>query len=139
MYRSLILLSSSVGALAAAPYSTWMADSVIARGEASATGVSYETGVIQKSFEVSRIADFSHSELYSRHFQMVYNKTSTAKYLNYITTQTNKMVSSSGVVSGFDLTYYSLVGLSSMSLLCFLINISEIGPDPSRRSFDIRL
>ncbi|KAG8682915.1 hypothetical protein FRC09_016436, partial [Ceratobasidium sp. 395] len=90
MYRSLFLLSSSVGALAAGPYSTWMADSVIARGDASGTGVSYETGVIQKSFE------------------MVYNKTATAKYLNYITTQTNKMVSSSGVVSGFDLGYYSL-------------------------------
>ncbi|KAG8793050.1 hypothetical protein FRC12_004052 [Ceratobasidium sp. 428] len=90
MYRSLFILSSSVGALAAGPYSTWMADSVITRGDASGTGVSYETGVIQKSFE------------------MVYNKTATAKYFNYITTQTNKMVSSSGVVSGFDLGYYSL-------------------------------
>ncbi|QRW12932.1 cell wall glycoside hydrolase YteR [Ceratobasidium sp. AG-Ba] len=79
MHRSVILLPYSIGCLAASPYSTWMADSVISRAEASATGVSYETGVIQKSFE------------------MVYNKTGAAKYLNYITTQTNKMVSSSGV------------------------------------------
>lgn len=50
---SLLLLVAPIGALAATPYSTWMADSVIARAEASAAGVSYETGVIQKSFEAS--------------------------------------------------------------------------------------
>lgn len=50
--RSLLILVSPIGALAAAPYSTWMADSVIARGDGSATAVSYETGVVQKSFEV---------------------------------------------------------------------------------------
>lgn len=53
MHRSLLLLISPLGVLAATPYSTWMADSVIARGNASAAAVSYETGVIQKSFEAS--------------------------------------------------------------------------------------
>ena len=52
MRRSVILFASPLGALAATPYSTWMADSVISRGDASGSGVSYETGVIQKSFEV---------------------------------------------------------------------------------------
>ncbi|KAJ1306017.1 hypothetical protein OPQ81_010731 [Rhizoctonia solani] len=90
MRRSSLLFLSPLGALAATPYSTWMADSVISRGDASGSGVSYETGVIQKSFE------------------MVYNKTGTAKYLNYITTQTNKMISSSGGISSYSFSLYSL-------------------------------
>lgn len=90
MRRSILFLISPIGALAATPYSTWMADSVIARGNASAAAVSYETGVIQKSFE------------------MIYNKTGTTKYVDYITTQTNKMVSSSGTISSYSFTLYSL-------------------------------
>jgi hypothetical protein len=53
MRRSILFFASPLGALAATPYSTWMADSVISRAEAAGSGVSYETGVIQKSFEVS--------------------------------------------------------------------------------------
>jgi hypothetical protein len=52
MRRSILFFVSPLGVLAATPYSTWMADSVIARGDASGSGVSYETGVIQKSLEV---------------------------------------------------------------------------------------
>ncbi|KAF8756425.1 Glycosyl hydrolase [Rhizoctonia solani] len=90
MRRSILFFASPLGALAATPYSTWMADSVISRGEAAGSGVSYETGVIQKSFE------------------MIHNKTGTAKYLNYIATQTNKMISSSGGISNYNFPLYSL-------------------------------
>ncbi|KAB5593453.1 Cell wall glycosyl hydrolase [Ceratobasidium theobromae] len=67
-----------------------MADSVIARGDASTPVAHYETGVVQKSFE------------------MIYNRTSTAKYLDYITAQTNQMVSATGNVTRYNFTYFSL-------------------------------
>ncbi|KAG8959530.1 hypothetical protein FRC03_007871 [Tulasnella sp. 419] len=73
-----------------------MADSVIARGEGQGRDssgkafITYEHGVFQRSLE------------------MLYNKTSNATYYNYIKTGLDRIVTSSGGLNDYSLTYYTL-------------------------------
>lgn len=77
-------------------YSTWMADSVIARKTPlgkDASGnifVTYEHGVFERALE------------------MVYNKTRNATYYNYLKTGIDNIVGSTGTILDYSLEYYTL-------------------------------
>jgi hypothetical protein len=95
-------------ACAARPYSSWMADSVIARKEArglNSTGsplLTYEHGVFQRALE------------------MLYNKTSNATYLNYIQEGLDNVVNSDGSLNTYSVPYSSLDPLRVGENLLFL-------------------
>jgi len=82
--------------LAARPYSSWMADSVISRQEGRGVDssgnafITYEHGVFQRSLE------------------SLYNKTSNATYLSYMQQGIDKVVTSTGSLNDYSLTYYTL-------------------------------
>ena len=93
-----LLLISNLGAVSAAiRYSTWLADSVIARGQGHGLSgttpvLTYEHGVFQHALE------------------MLYARTGNVTYYNYIKSGLDNIVDSSGnFKSGlYSLTYYSL-------------------------------
>lgn len=94
LFGALVLPLCSV--FGAQPYSTWMADSAIARKtllgkDASGNSfVTYEHGVFERALE------------------MVYNKTRNATYYNYLKAGIDNVVGPTGTILDYSLEYYTL-------------------------------
>ena len=94
---------SSPHARATKPISEQVASSAMVRGQANSATISYEYGTFQRA-------------LYA-----LYTKTGNATYYNYIQSATDKIVSSSGAISGgYVLSDYSLDSVKIGESLVYL-------------------
>lgn len=89
-----VLLFSLVSG--AQQYSTWMADSVIARGTP-----------LGKDTSGNILVTYEHA-VFERALEMVYNKTGNITYYNYLKTGIDNVVGSTGTILDYDLEYYTL-------------------------------
>ncbi|KAG8936955.1 hypothetical protein FRC03_000262 [Tulasnella sp. 419] len=107
---SAITLSAclAISADAAKPYSSWMADSVIARGEAQGKDsngnpfITYEHGIFQRALE------------------MLYNKTGSATYYDYMKHSLDNVIDNSGNLLDYNLTFYTLDDIRLGESIIFL-------------------
>ncbi|KAL7275922.1 hypothetical protein RUND412_001114 [Rhizina undulata] len=96
IFLSAACVAFAKGISAARPYSTWMADSVIARDtplgldSSGAAYTTYEHGVMERALEY------------------VYNKTGNVTYYNYMKQGVDNIIDSSGNLLDYDLDYYTL-------------------------------
>jgi len=78
------------------PWSAWMAESAMARGQGNGLGsdgkpfITYEHGVFQRALE------------------SLYNKTSETKYLDYFRQGVDRIVNDDGSLNSYNLTFYTI-------------------------------